>query len=218
MAFIAPSILSADFARLGEQVTLIDRSGADRIHVDVMDGSFVPNITLGPQVVSAIRPFSRLPMDVHLMVVEPQRHVDAFIAAGADSITVHAEAATHLDRVLNEIRKAGKLAGVSLNPATPLHVLDHVLPLCDIVLLMTVNPGFGGQSYIPQMTRKIAALRRRIDEEGLHVSIQLDGGIGLSNVVEVTEAGADTLVTGSAFFTSPDPAEFVRRMKAGAMR
>jgi len=218
MAFIAPSILSADFARLGEQVALIERSGADRIHVDVMDGSFVPNITLGPVVVSAIRPFSRLPMDVHLMVVEPQRHVDAFMAAGADSITVHAEAAVHLDRVLNEIRKAGKLAGVSLNPATPLHVLDHVLPLCDIVLLMTVNPGFGGQSYIPQMTRKIEALRRRIDEEGLRVSIQLDGGIGLANVAEVTNAGADTLVTGSAFFSSADPAEFVRRMKAGALR
>lgn len=218
MAFIAPSILSADFARLGEQVALIERSGADRIHVDVMDGSFVPNITLGPVVVSAIRPFSRLPMDVHLMIVEPQRHVDAFMAAGADSITVHAEAAVHLDRVLNEIRKAGKLAGVSLNPATPLHVLDHVLPLCDIVLLMTVNPGFGGQSYIPQMTRKIEALRRRIDEEGLRVSIQLDGGIGLANVAEVTNAGADTLVTGSAFFSSADPAEFVRRMKAGALR
>lgn len=213
MAQISPSILSADFSRLGEQIGLIEASGADRIHFDVMDGRFVPNISFGAIVLGAIRPCSRLPMDVHLMVVEPERHIGAFAEAGADSITVHAEATVHLDRLLREIRAAGKLAGVSLNPATSLHVLDHILPLADLVLLMTVNPGFGGQSYIGAMTEKIAALRARIDREKLSTVIHLDGGIGLSNVQTVTEAGADVLVAGSSFFASPDPADFVRRMK-----
>ncbi len=218
MAFLAPSILSADFSKLGEQVTLIGTSGADRIHVDIMDGHFVPNITFGPMVLSAIRPCSSLPMDVHLMVTEPERQIDAFAEAGADSITFHAETTPHADRILREIRSQGKLAGISLNPATPLSVLDHILPLADLVLLMTVNPGYGGQSYIRYMTEKIAALRARIDRESLSVSIHIDGGIGLSNVEEVTAAGADVLVAGNAFFSSMDPAAFIREMKRAAKR
>ena len=218
MAFLAPSILSADFSKLGKQVELIGASGADRIHVDIMDGHFVPNITFGPMVLAAIRPFSSLPMDVHLMVTEPERQIDAFAQAGADSITFHAETTPHADRLLREIRSQGKLAGISLNPATPLNVLDHILPLADLVLLMTVNPGYGGQSYIRYMTEKIAALRARIDRESLPVSIHIDGGIGLSNVAEVTAAGADVLVAGNAFFTSPDPSAFIRDMKQAARR
>lgn len=213
MVQISSSILSADFSRLGEQVGLIEASGADRIHFDVMDGRFVPNISFGAIVLSAIRKCSRLPMDVHLMVMEPERHIGSFADAGADSITVHAEATVHLDRLLREIRSAGKLAGVSLNPATPLHVLDHVLPLADLVLLMTVNPGFGGQSYIAAMTEKIISMRARIEREKLSTAIHLDGGIGLANVKTVTEAGADVLVAGSAFFSSADPEAFVRQMK-----
>ncbi len=218
MALISASILSADFARLGEQVSMIDASGADRIHIDVMDGRFVPVITIGPAILSAIRPFSRLPMDVHLMIVEPERHIEAFIKAGADSITVHAEGNPHLDRILRSIRERGIRAGVSLNPGTSLHVLDHLLPLVDLVLLMTVNPGYGGQSYLSGMTPKIASLRALIDDLGLPVEIQLDGGIGLENVSEVTNVGAQVLVTGSAFFSSGDPVEFVSAMKRSAAR
>jgi ribulose-phosphate 3-epimerase len=218
MVQISPSILSADFSRLGEQVALIEASGADRIHFDVMDGRFVPNISFGAIVLAAIRPFSRLPMDVHLMVADPERHIGVFAEAGADSITVHAEATVHLDRLLREIRAAGKMAGVSLNPATPLNVLDHVLHLADLVLLMTVNPGFGGQSYISGMTEKTAALRARIDREKCSAVIHLDGGIGLANVRTVTEAGADVLVAGTAFFSSKDPADFIRQMKMTSKR
>ena len=213
MAALAPSILSADFTRLGEQVALIGASGAERIHVDIMDGHFVPNITFGPMVLSAIRPCSPLPMDVHLMVTEPERLIEAFVKAGADSITFHAEATPHADRLLRDIRSTGKLAGISLNPGTPLGTLEHLLPLADIVLLMTVNPGFGGQSYIPYMTGKIATLRQRINAEGLSTRIHVDGGIGLANAAEVAGAGADVLVAGNAFFTSPDPSGFVQDMK-----
>jgi ribulose-phosphate 3-epimerase len=214
MAQLSPSILSADFSRLGEHIRLIEASGADRIHVDVMDGRFVPGITIGPLVVSAIRPYSTLPMDVHLMVVEPERHLEAFAAAGADSLTVHAEGNPHLDRLLREIRALGKQAGVSLNPATHRQCLTHVSDLLDLVLLMTVNPGWGGQAYIPGMTGKIADLRQWLDLQGCAAPIHVDGGIGLSNVAEVTQAGAGVLITGSAFFGSADPKEFVRQMKA----
>jgi len=218
MALLAPSILSADFSKLGDQIGLIGASGADRIHVDIMDGHFVPNISFGPMVLATVRPFSKLPMDVHLMVTEPERQMEAFVKAGADSITFHAETTPHADRLLREIRAQGKLAGISLNPATSLQVLDHILPLADIVLLMTVNPGYGGQAYISYMTGKIAALRQQIDQAGLSTVIHIDGGIGLSNVAEVTEAGADVLVAGNAFFTSNDPALFIRDMKHAARR
>lgn len=218
MALISPSILSADFSRLGEQVRLITEAGADRLHVDVMDGRFVSGITIGPLVVSAIRPYCSLPMDVHLMIVEPERHLEAFAAAGADSLTVHAEGNHHLDRLLRDIHSLGKQAGVSLNPATPIQALTHVADLMDLVLLMTVNPGLGGQSYLPGMTQKIAGLRAWLDNGGHHAAIHVDGGIGLSTVEEVTGAGADVLITGSAFFGSGDPAVFVRDMKALSRR
>lgn len=218
MSLISPSILSADFARLGEQVRLIEASGADRIHVDVMDGRFVPGITIGPLVVSAIRPYTSLPMDVHLMVVEPERHLEAFAATGADSLTVHAEGNHHLDRLLRDIHRLGKLAGVSLNPATSIGALAHVADLLDVVLVMTVNPGLGGQAYIPAMTAKIAGLRAWLDEQDCRAAIHVDGGMGLSTVAEVTGAGADVLITGSAFFGSGDPAAFVRNMKAASKR
>lgn len=218
MASISPSILSADFSRLGEQIQLIEASGADRVHVDVMDGRFVPNISFGPWVVSTIRPFTRLPLDVHLMVVEPERHLEAFAAAGADSLTVHAEGNVHLDRLLRNIKALGKQAGIALNPATPLDVLTHVVELLDLVLVMTVNPGFGGQAYIGAMTKKISLLRGWLGTAGSEAAIQVDGGVGLSNVAEVTGAGADVLITGSAFFASPDPGAFIRAMKKQSRR
>ena len=218
MAIISPSILSADFSRLGEQIQLIERAGADRIHVDVMDGRFVPAITIGPLVVSAIRPYTSLPLDVHLMVVEPERHLKAFADAGADSLTVHAEGNLHLDRLLRDIRDLGKGAGVSLNPATPVGVLEHVAGLLDLVLLMTVNPGLGGQGFLPGMTEKIAGVRQWLDSRSCSAVVHVDGGIGLSNVATVTAAGADVLITGSAFFSSADPVGFVAEMKNRAMR
>jgi ribulose-phosphate 3-epimerase len=213
MLQIAPSILSADFSKLGEAIQLIQKSGADMVHVDIMDGSFVPNISFGPVVVKSIRAYTKLPFDVHLMVSDPDRFIDAFAAAGADGLTVHAEACVHLQRTLALIRKLGLTTGVSLNPATPLCALENILQDVDMVLLMTVNPGFGGQSYIPQMTRKIIQLREIINSQGLDIKIQVDGGISLINVEEITAAGVDIAVAGSAFFESPNPYEFVRTMK-----
>lgn len=218
MICISPSILSADFSKLGEQVSLINRSGADSIHIDVMDGRFVPSITIGPLVLSSIRPYSALPMDVHLMVLEPERHIEQFSEAGADSITVHAEGCLHLDRTLRSIRALGKKVGVSLNPATSICVLEYVLPLVDIVLLMTVNPGFGGQKYIGGMTSKIEALKNMIVAGKHSAKIYLDGGINLENIREVSNAGADVAVTGSAFFASADASQFIRLMKETAIR
>ena len=197
---IAPSILSADFATLGEEVRAVDRAGADYIHVDVMDGHFVPNITIGPGVVKALRPHSDKPFDVHLMIAPVDPYLDAFAEAGADIITVHPEAGPHLHRTLQRIKAAGKRAGVSLNPATPVSAVDHVLDIVDLVLVMTVNPGFGGQSFIASQLDKIAALRRMIDRAGRPIDLEVDGGITARTAPDAIAAGADVLVAGTATF------------------
>jgi ribulose-phosphate 3-epimerase len=200
-AKIAASILSADFARLGEQVQEAAAGGADWIHVDVMDGHFVPNMTVGPPIVAALRPITDLPLDVHLMIESPERLIPDFARAGADSITVHVETCPHLHRTIQQIKELGVQAGVTLNPGTPLSTLREILSEVDLVLIMSVNPGFGGQSYIPASTDKIARLRRMLDERGLaQVEIQVDGGIKAHNVAEVVAAGASVLVVGSAIF------------------
>jgi ribulose-phosphate 3-epimerase len=203
---IAPSILSADFSRLGEEVKAVDEAGADWIHVDVMDGRFVPNITIGPLVVDAIRPVTDKPLDVHLMIVEPEKYVEDFAKAGADHIYVHAEhnASPHLHRTLGQIKELGKKAGVVLNPGSPLDLIDYVLELCDLVLIMSVNPGFGGQSFIPGVVPKIRKLREMCDERGLDPWIEVDGGLKVNNTWQVLEAGANAIVAGSAVFNAPD--------------
>jgi ribulose-phosphate 3-epimerase len=200
---IAPSILSADFGRLADEVRAVEAAGADWIHVDVMDGRFVPNITIGPLVVAALRRVTRLPLDCHLMIVEPERYVEAFAAAGADVITVHAEACTHLHRVVQQIRGLGKRAGVSLNPHTPEESLRYVLPSLDLVLVMSVNPGFGGQDFLPEVLPKIAAIRAEIDARGLAIDLQVDGGVKVGTASRVIDAGADSLVAGNAVFKHP---------------
>ena len=197
---IAPSILSADFGRLAEEVRAIEAAGADWVHVDVMDGRFVPNITIGPPVVKAVRRVTDLPLDVHLMIVEPERYVEDFAKAGADVITVHYEASPHLHRTLQHIRSLGKKAGVSLNPHTPADGLTYVIDQLDLILVMSVNPGFGGQEFIPSVVPKIAQLRSLIDQSGNDVALEVDGGIKPGTARTVTRAGADTLVAGSAIF------------------
>jgi ribulose-phosphate 3-epimerase len=200
---IAPSILSADFARLGEQVKEAEAAGADWIHVDVMDNQFVPNLTIGPPIVRALRPVTELPLDVHLMIEQPERLIPNFAQAGADIITVHVETCPHLHRTVQQIKELGIKAGVTLNPATPLSTLEEILPEVDLTLVMSVNPGFGGQSYIPGSTAKIARLRQMLDERGLtEVELEVDGGIKPHNVAEVVAAGATVLVAGSAVFNS----------------
>jgi ribulose-phosphate 3-epimerase len=199
---LAPSILSADFSRLGEQVIEVAKAGADYIHVDVMDGHFVPNITIGSPVVASLRSRTDLPLDVHLMIENPEAHVRQFADAGANIITVHVEAATHLHRLVELIKALGVRAGVSLNPATPLNSLDEVLPLLDLVLVMTVNPGFGGQAFIPEMKDKIIRLRRIMDERQAYAELEVDGGITTLLAPEVARAGADVLVAGAAIFNS----------------
>ena len=197
---IAPSILSADFARLGEEVKAIDAAGADWIHVDVMDGHFVPNLTIGPMVVKALRPWSGLPFDVHLMVTPADPLVEAFAEAGADILSVHPESGLHLHRTLMRIRALGKKSGVVLNPATPLAALDHVLDLADLVLVMSVNPGFGGQSFIESALPKIEAIAERIVRAGLSIELEVDGGVDAGNAARLASAGATVLVAGTASF------------------
>jgi ribulose-phosphate 3-epimerase len=199
---IAPSILSADFAKLGEDIESV--SNADWIHVDVMDGRFVPNITIGPLVVKALRPITELPLDVHLMIVEPDNYVEEFAKAGADWITVHAEACAHLDRSIQHIKSTGAKAGVALNPHTPESVLDYVLEELDLVLIMSVNPGFGGQSLIERVFPKIERIANRIDQLGLQTLIEVDGGVKLHNAHQFVNAGANVLVSGSGVFGAPD--------------
>lgn len=200
---LAPSILSADFARLGEQVLTAEAAGADLIHIDVMDGHFVPNLTIGPLVVAALRPLTRLPLDVHLMIETPERYVEAFARAGANILTVHPEAGPHLHRTLQQIRALGVKAGVALNPATPESALAYVLPLVDLVLVMTVNPGFGGQAFLPEMLPKIQAVRTLLKTTGSPAWLEVDGGIGPQTAPSVVAAGADTLVAGTAVFGGP---------------
>ena len=210
---IAPSILSADFARLGEEVKAVQDAGADWIHVDVMDGMYVPNISIGPQVVKALKRVTDMPLDVHLMIQDPDRYLDHFIKAGSDYIMVHAEAAVHLQRTVSYIRENGCKAGVSLNPATPLSHLEYVLPDVDMVLIMTVNPGFGGQGFIPQMMDKISDLRTILDSYDREIILQVDGGVKVDNIGEIAAAGADSFVAGSAIFGSDSYAETIARMR-----
>jgi ribulose-phosphate 3-epimerase len=211
---VAPSLLSSDFSRLGEEIKAVEAAGADVIHVDVMDGHFVPNITIGPLIVEAARRSTKLPLDVHLMITNPELYIADFARAGADYITVHVETAFHLDRLVQSIKEhKGVKAAVALNPATPLTSLDYVLSGVDMVLIMSVNPGFGGQAFIPSALEKIAQLRRRIDDLGLKTEIEVDGGVKPSNAAEVIKAGADILVAGSAVFGAKDYAAAIRGIR-----
>lgn len=215
---IAPSLLSADFARLGEEVRAVEAAGADIIHFDVMDNHYVPNLTVGPLVCQAIRPHTQLPIDVHLMVKPVDRIIPDFAKAGANIITFHPEASEHIDRSLQLIRDCGCKAGLVFNPATPLHYLDHVMDKLDIILLMSVNPGFGGQAFIPQTLNKLADARARIDawkaRTGQDIWLEVDGGVKVDNIAEIAAAGADTFVAGSAIFGQPDYAAIIQAMRA----
>jgi ribulose-phosphate 3-epimerase len=215
---VAPSILSADFGRLTEEVKALEASGADWIHVDVMDGRFVPNITLGPPIVKAIRAATKLPVDVHLMIVEPEKYLDDFAAAGADGMTVHVEASPHLHRTLQHIRGLGKRAGVVLNPSTHEDTIRYVLDVVDLVLVMSVNPGFGGQAFIPEVLPKVRAIRHMIDMTGRPIHLEIDGGIAFDTAALATEAGARVLVAGNAVFSHPPYADAIARLRKEGQR
>jgi len=213
MIEIAPSILSADFSRLGEQIKTVERAGASLLHVDVMDGRFVPNITVGLPVVKAISRATQLPIDVHLMIVEPARYVESFVEAGAQMVSIHIEADPHAHRTLTAIRAAGAQAGIAINPATSLSVLEEAIKFVDFVLVMSVNPGFGGQEFISSSLDKVRRLRKMLDERGSKARIEIDGGIDQDNVAEVAGAGAEIIVSGSAIFGAPDPAVALRELR-----
>ncbi len=213
MIEIAPSILSADFSRLGEQIKTVERAGASLLHVDVMDGRFVPNITVGLPVVKAISRATQLPIDAHLMIVEPARYVESFVKAGAQMVSIHIEADPHAHRTLTAIRAAGAQAGVAINPATSLAALEEAIKFVDFVLVMSVNPGFGGQEFISSSIDKVRRLRKMLDERGLKARIEIDGGIDQDNVAEVAGAGAEIIVSGSAIFGAPDPAVALRELR-----
>ena len=213
---IAPSILAADFSALGEAIAAAERGGADLIHVDVMDGHFVPNLTVGPPVVRSLRRVTRVPLDVHLMIEDPDRYIPAFVEAGAAMISVHVEVLPHLDRTLSFIKSLGALAGVAINPATPVCMLEEVAPDLDFVLVMSVNPGFGGQAFLPRSTSKVRAIRALLNDAGSQAAIEIDGGIDLETVDQVVRAGAEILVAGSSIFHAPDAAEATRALKAAA--
>jgi ribulose-phosphate 3-epimerase len=215
---IAPSILSADFSKLGDEIVRIDRAGADLVHIDVMDGHFVPNITIGPPIIKALRKVTKLPFDVHLMIQDADKYIDSFADAGADIITVHAEASLHLHQTLQKIKKHGIKAGVSLNPATSLHSIEWVLNDVDMILIMSVNPGFGGQKYIETTTQKITDLRNMLLSKGLNTDIEVDGGIDLSNIYEITKAGANVIVSGSTVFNSPDTSKIINDLREKAFK
>jgi len=211
---IAPSILSADFSRLGEQVVQVEQAGADLVHIDVMDGHFVPNLTICPLVVRSLKKVTALPLDVHLMVNNPDLLIPAFVQAGSNLITVHVEVCPHLHRTISYIKQQGVKAGVALNPSTPLETLSYILTEVDLVLIMSVNPGFGGQAFIPQMLDKMRKLRQWVDSLGLKIELEIDGGVKLNNAREVAQAGTDILVAGSAVFEAASPGQVVRQMKA----
>jgi ribulose-phosphate 3-epimerase len=213
MIEIAPSILSADFTRLGEEIASVEKAGASLLHVDVMDGRFVPNITVGLPVVKAIARATRLPIDAHLMIVEPGKYAEQFVKAGAKMVSIHIEADPNAHRTLSGISAAGALAGIVINPGTSLGVIDEAIKFADYVLVMSVNPGFGGQEFIPESLDKVRRLRKMIDERGLHTRIEIDGGINTENIAEVTGAGAEIIVAGSAIFGAPDPAVALRQMR-----
>lgn len=215
MIKIAPSILSANFAKLGEEIVDVERGGADYIHVDVMDGHFVPNITIGPLIVEAIRPVTTLPLDVHLMIEQPDRYIPTFAKAGADYLTVHVEACPHLHRTIHLIKEHGVKAGVALNPHTPIAMIEQIIEDIDLVLFMTVNPGFGGQSFIPAVLPKIRAFSTLVRERGLSVEIEVDGGIHAETAKRCVQAGANVLVAGSAIYNQADRAQAIRAIREG---
>lgn len=211
---IAPSILSANFTRINEDIKLVESAGADLLHLDVMDGHFVPNITFGPKMVADINSVTNLTLDVHLMISEPEKYVNDFAKAGADWISVHQEAATHLNRLIQQIKDAGCKAGVVLNPATPVESLDEILPYVDFILLMSVNPGFGGQKFIPNVLDKARRLRKKLDDVNPNAFIEMDGGIGVNNIKEVSDSGVDVFVAGNAVFGASDPTAVISEMKS----